>query len=92
MRTMKFKLKKRKNTTEAIIAIMTEDQRVVGVIGIVEDLMRAQLVAHIEGEEAPEDEKQKWLLAFENRQFLGETKEDLLKLLRKTGMLEAEND
>ena len=54
--------------------------------------MRAQLVAHIEGEEVPEDEKKKWMLAFENRQFLGETKEDLLKLLEKTVMLGMDND
>lgn len=86
---MKFKLKKIDNTIEVVV---TEDPRAVGLIGIVEDLMRAQLVAHIEGEEVPEDEKKKWMLAFENRQFLGETKEDLLKLLEKTVMLGMDND
>lgn len=84
---MKFKLKKVDNTIEAVV---TEDQRVVGVIGIVEDLMKVQLVAHVEGEEAPEGEKQKWMLAFEDRQFLGETREDLLELLEETAMLEVE--
>ena len=68
---------------------MTEERRPVGVIGIVEDLTRAQLVEHVEGK-APEDEKQKWMLALEKRQFLGEGREDLLELLKKAGTVEVE--